>query len=166
MAMNRTVTDAIRSEEGTIVLLMALITPVLLGFMALTIDVGFMYDTRNRLYAAADAAAKSAALEIQRVVNAGGSADNANINAYALHVINEQITAGYLPANTAEAPIIRRCSDAGATCTTYAGNPNFVEVILRAPTPMLFGHMVGFTEMTPSARAVAGSDGGAVAMAE
>ena len=54
------------SERGSILILTALSMTVLLGIAALSIDISFMYDKRNRLHAAADAAAKSGAFEVRR----------------------------------------------------------------------------------------------------
>ena len=53
-------------ESGQILVLTAVTMIALLGIAALTLDASFMYDKRNRLHAAADAAAKSAAIEVLR----------------------------------------------------------------------------------------------------
>ena len=47
-----------RGERGQVIVLTALSMTMLLGIAALSVDAAFMYDKRNRLYAAADAAAK------------------------------------------------------------------------------------------------------------
>jgi len=52
-------------ESGSILILTALTMAVLLGIAALSLDISFMYDKQNRLYAAADAGAKSAAFELK-----------------------------------------------------------------------------------------------------
>src|SRR5215210_2462762 len=58
-------------ESGQILVLTAVSMIALLGISALTLDASFMYAKRNRLHAAADAAAKSGAIEVIR--NAGVS---------------------------------------------------------------------------------------------
>lgn len=143
---------ATRSDSGSILLVTALVLVILLGFLALAVDASFMYDVRNRLHATADAAAKSAAIEVRR-----GNA--ANIDEFARQAINQQVLANQLPS-TALVPanrIVRLCSDPSATCTApYAGNANYVEVILSLPTGTFFARVLGLDSMTPGARAVAG----------
>ena len=55
-----------RNQEGQILVLTTVSMIALLGIMAMTLDASFMFEKRNRLHAAADAAAKSAAIEIVR----------------------------------------------------------------------------------------------------
>src|SRR4026207_817471 len=59
-------TSSARDERGQILILTALSMPVLLAIAALSIDASYMYDRRNKLYAAADAAAKAGAIEVSR----------------------------------------------------------------------------------------------------
>ncbi len=54
------------SERGQVLVLTVLAMTVLLGIAALSVDAGFMYDQRNELFAAADAAAKIGATEVGR----------------------------------------------------------------------------------------------------
>src|SRR3954468_2140273 len=54
----------LKSESGSILILTALAMIVLLGVVALAVDGSFMYTERNRMAAAADGAAKSAAFEV------------------------------------------------------------------------------------------------------
>jgi Flp pilus assembly protein TadG len=147
--MKKKTLQSARDERGSILILTALIMAVLLGFLALTVDASFMYDTRNRLHAVADAAAKSAAFEIQRG-NSGA------IDTFALHVINDQISAGNIPSNVATSRVVRLCSAAGATCGASHASSGFVEVILQSETNTFFAKVLGITSMTPAARAVAG----------
>src|SRR5438094_4751015 len=53
-------------ERGQMLIVTMLVMTAMLGITALAIDASFMYDKRNKLYAAADAAAKSAATEVFR----------------------------------------------------------------------------------------------------
>ncbi len=46
-----------RDEAGTLVIIAALLFPVLLAFMGLSLDVGLIYDWKRREQRAADAAA-------------------------------------------------------------------------------------------------------------
>jgi len=49
------------------------------------------------------------------------------------------------------------CSAAGATCAAPYNTPKFVEVILSSTQSTFFGSILGFANLTPRARAVAGS---------
>jgi Flp pilus assembly protein TadG len=53
-------------ERGQILILTAISMTALIGMAGLSVDTSFMYDKRNRLSAATDAAAKTAALEVHR----------------------------------------------------------------------------------------------------
>jgi Flp pilus assembly protein TadG len=65
-AMQRDVSRLLRWEDrrGTILVLTAVLMIVLLGFVALTVDNGFIQLTRTQLQSAADAAALSGAMEL------------------------------------------------------------------------------------------------------
>ena len=143
----------VSAEPGQVLILTALCIPVLLGIAALSIDAAFMYDIRNRLYAAADAAAKSGAIEVRR----NPSVTQANLENFA----HQQVAAhGFTPGTTTSV-VVRRCSDAGATCSApHAGNAEYVEAIVSEPRATFFGSILGITSMTPGARAVAGSGAG------
>lgn len=138
-----------KSERGQILVFTAVSLVALMGISALSIDASFMYDKRNRLYAAADAAAKTGAIEVQRTP----SLSQMDLEAFG----NQQVTAnGFNPAGPATLTI-RRCSDPSATCSApYSGNSNFVEAIVSEPTATFFGRVLGWLTATPGARAVAG----------
>ncbi|MBP1920804.1 TadE/TadG family type IV pilus assembly protein [Youngiibacter multivorans] len=54
-----------KNEDGAVVVIVALMMTVLMGFAALAIDVGFMYNQRRSLQNAADAGALAGVLEIE-----------------------------------------------------------------------------------------------------
>ena len=120
----------------------------LLGIAALALDVSYMYDKRNRLFAAADAAAKSGAMEVQR---------NPLISATALQAFaNAAVTShGFTPG-------------AGTTVTVnhppllgpFNDDQNYVEVFVSEPTSTFLGGVLGRLTITPEARAVAGRSPG------
>lgn len=132
-------------ESGSILILTALSMVVLLGIAALSLDVSFMYDKRNRLHAAADAGAKSAAFELQR---------NFSISLTDLRTFaNQQVSAhGFNPAGTTSV-VVNHPPASGA----FIGNLGYVEVIVSEPTSTFFGKILGWASMTPGARAVAGT---------
>lgn len=135
-------------ERGQILIMTALAMTAMLGVAALAIDTAFMYDKRNHLFAAADAAAKAAAIERWR----SGSAD---LQRFAYHELAVQ---GIDPA-TLTTKIVRACDEAGATCSPVF-TPSwhtYVEVIISQQTNTFFGRILGWTSLTPAARAVAGA---------
>jgi hypothetical protein len=117
---------------------------VLLGIAALSIDACFMFDKRNKLYAAADAAAKTGAMEVQR----NPSISNGVLQTFAYQQV---VTHGFNPYTTTSV-VINHPPASG----TYAGNPGYVEAIVSEQTSTMFGVILGITSMTPTARAVAG----------
>jgi Flp pilus assembly protein TadG len=135
-------------ESGQILVMTAVTMVALLGIAALSLDVSFMYDKRNRLHAAADAAAKSAAIEVFR--NAGAS--QANLEAFA----DQQVTAhGFSPARAGGTTVVT--INHPPASGTFAGNDHYVEAIVSEDTSTFFARILGRTSMTPRATAVAGS---------
>src|SRR5438552_15089454 len=120
---------AMKSERGQILIVNVASLVMLLGVAALSIDASFMYDKRNKLYAAADAAAKSAAAEVHR--NPGVSTTDlrtfANHEVSALGLdpgVSTTVTINHPPAN---GPFT--CAASPTTCS------NYVEAIVSALTP-------------------------------
>src|SRR3954453_8707860 len=74
----------LKSESGSILILTALAMIVLLGVVALAVDGSFMYTERNRMSAAADGAAKSAAYEVFHA-----NLTQANLEAFADHEVSQ-----------------------------------------------------------------------------
>ncbi len=77
-------------RRGTIIVLSAVLLVVLLGFVALTVDVGFIQMTRTQLQSAADAGALAGATELS------GSADAATVRT---NVKNAVVATGLLHRN-------------------------------------------------------------------
>ena len=137
-----------REDAGQILVLAAVSMIALLGIAALTLDTSFMFDKRNQLHAAADAAAKSAAIEIIR--NSGVS--QASLEAFA----DQQVGAhGFVSSRLGgtTSVVINR----GPSSGPFAGNVNYVEAIVSEATSTFFGTLLGFVSMTPLASAVAGA---------
>ena len=137
-----------RRDSGQIIILTAFSMVAMLAIAALSIDVSFMYDKRNRLYSAADAAAKSGAAEVYR----NSSISPTALQAFADYEVSRQ---GFSPGTTTTVTVHR-----GPSSGPFAGNTSFVEVIVSEPTATFFGRVLGWTSMTPGARAVAGTSPG------
>ena len=135
-------------DSGQILVLAAVSMIALLGIAALTLDTSFMYAKRNHLHAAADAAAKSAAIEIIR----NSAISQASLEKFA----DQQVGAhGFVSSRLGgtTSVVINR----GPSSGPFAGNVNYVEAILSEATSTFFGKILGFVSMTPLASAVAGA---------
>jgi hypothetical protein len=120
----------------------------LLAIAALALDVSYMFDKRNRLHAAADAAAKSAAIEVFR----NPSAAQADLEAFA----DQQVAAhGFSPSRLGGTTSV--VINHGPASGPFAGNANYVEAIVSENTSTFFAKIIGWSAMTPSATAVAGT---------
>lgn len=130
-----------RDQAGTLVIITALIFPVLLAFMGLSLDVGLIYDWKRREQRAADAAAIGAVTEIWR----GGDIDAAKLagkNDSALNHFDEGSTKRDI---TVDINI------------PYNGSNIMVEaVITERKVPTYFMRVLGWEDITVQSRAVAG----------
>jgi len=130
-------------ESGQMLVLFVLALGVLMGFVAMSIDVGLILHERRSAQNAADAAALAGARDLPQ------SASAAVLAAQQWAVQN-----GF-------------SSEDGATITVntpYQGNPGAVEVIIEEETPFLFARALGLDSVNVHARAVAirdnsGADG-------
>jgi hypothetical protein len=137
-------------QRGSILILVALTMTMLLGVAALSIDASYMYDKRNRLYAAADAAAKAGAIEVLR--NSGVTP--ASLKTFADHqVALHGFTTGVCGTTSATSVCVNHPPASGP----FAGDAGYVEAIVSERTSTFFGGVVGFANLTPGARAVAGT---------
>jgi hypothetical protein len=136
-------------DSGQIIILTALSMTAMLAIAALSIDVSFMYDKRNQMAAAADAAAKSAAIEVYRQ---GTGVALTRLQAFA----NEQVVRhGFSPTTTTTVTV-----NHAPTSGDHVGDLGYVEVIVSEVTSTMFGRILGWVSMTPGARAVAGISNG------
>lgn len=133
----------LKDERGVAMVLTALSFSILLGFMALAIDVGMLFQTKRKLQTAADAAAISGTLKYlytNSLSDATLSAENAaSQNGFTNGSNGVTVTVNDPPA---DGPNI--------------GNSAFFEAIVSRSTPTFFMSLFGRKTMTVSARAVAG----------
>ncbi len=128
-----------RRESGQMLILFVLALGVLMGMVAMTIDVGLILHERRSQQNAADAAALAAVADLPDSPSAAVAAvyDWANRN-------------GYSSAN-------------GATVTVntpYNGNSAAVEVVIEVEVPFIFGRALGLDSVDVSARGVASREPG------
>jgi len=148
MAIQRTRVSQCGQESGQILVLAAVCMVALLGIAALTLDTSFMYSKRNQLHAAADAAAKSAAIEIIR---------NAGVAQASLEAFADQGVAAHGFVSTRLGGTTSVVVNHPPASGPFTGNVRYVEAIVSEATDTFFGKVLGFVSMTPLASAVAGA---------
>ncbi|MCH7998715.1 MAG: hypothetical protein IIA91_04435 [Chloroflexi bacterium] len=124
-----------RRESGQVLIMFLLAFGVLMGFVAMSIDVGMILQERRSLQNAADAAALAGVSELP------DSPGAATANALEWAENN-----GYTGENGAIITVN----------TPYQGDPNSVEVIIEVEMPFIFARALGLESTDVSARAVAG----------
>ena len=134
-----------QDARGQILVLTAVTIVALLGITALSIDASFLYSKRNRLYAAADAAAKSAALELLR-----GNTSQSNLEAYAQAEVTAQLDSSIVPTVECSTTATGTFGGCGATS-------KFVKVTVSQTTSTFFGNILSWSSATPGAYAIAGT---------
>jgi Flp pilus assembly protein TadG len=135
-------------ERGQVLPLFCLSMFVLIGFLALAVDVGMLWTQRRHMQTAADAAAVAAAVALREgdnVTSAGQSA--ATINSFTNGASSVTVTINNPPS-------------AGA----YAGNASYVEAVVEQPQPTFFLRALGYDTVDISTRAVSGTINGPACM--
>src|SRR2546427_11994561 len=135
-----------RSEQysqGQIIVAAAFLLTVLVGFMGLAVDVGYMVDYRRRMTAAADAAAVAGAWELKR--NGGTS----RFEAIARKAAADN---GFTDSTGGISVKVNRPPTSG----DYVGKTQFVEVLINQPRPTFFLRALNIKSTTVAARGGAG----------
>ncbi len=139
--MSRSATGRPR-RRGFVLLTGALVSIGLFAFLGLGFDVGYLQWTRQRIQAAADAAALGAQRELEHgssnstAIQAGN--DDAALNGFTNGVNNTTVTVNVPP-----------------TSGNYSGLSGDVEVLVSQQVPVFFLRLVGPASAALSARAVA-----------
>ncbi len=148
LMITQTIRVQLRDQSGQILILTAVSMAVLLGIAALTLDASFMFAKRNRLHAAADAAAKSAAIEVIR----NPTVAQASLEAFA----DQQVGAhGFVSTRLGGTTTV--VINHGPSSGPFTGNSRYVEAVVSEPTSTFFGKILGWVSMTPGATSVAGA---------
>jgi hypothetical protein len=129
--------------------LVAIVTVILLGFLAMTLDVGAGNRSRRLAQTAADAGALAGAVELYRLQGSGGT--NAHDSAVAA-AIREVVRNGFTAAD-----IVSPCPCSPPITGPHAGDANYIEVVLSRGLATVFGSALGQSSFTFGARAVAGA---------
>ena len=132
-----------RAEAGQVLIIVAVMLPVLIGFMGLVIDLGSLYHHKRRMQTAADAGALAGAHERLRgrTVEIENSAlEEAGDNDFSHGIDGVDVTVSHPPVSG-----------------YYINDPIFVEVIIRQSAPTHFMRIFGWQEVPIDSRAVAGA---------
>jgi Flp pilus assembly protein TadG len=140
--------ERLRDQRGSIAVLIAIMLPVLLTLSAVTFSASYAYDKRNQLAAAADAAAKSGALEVRR----DSSVSDSQLTLFGREEARRQ---GLNMAGSISVDV-HKCTSGGATCTSPYNTSSYIEAIVSEPVTTFFGSLLPGS-LTPRARAVAGT---------
>lgn len=128
-----------RDEKGQTLILTALCMTILLGFLALALDMGFLFDSRRHVQTAADAAAIAGATELSY----HGSTSVVSVARTAAGVNGIANTASQVSVNL-------------SPTDGYHTGSNYVEVIITQPNPTFFMGVFGLHTINVAARAIAG----------
>lgn len=146
-----------KDEGGQVIVITLLSMTVLMGFLALAVDVGTLFNARRRMQTAADAAATAATLSYYY---SGSTATAATAGGTA--AANNGVTAGSnnsVSANATCADLTQNCVEIlfGANIKNAYHNVNgYVEAIVSQPNPAPFASVFGFGAINVSAKAVGG----------
>ncbi|MBF6571252.1 MAG: hypothetical protein IVW54_20505 [Candidatus Binataceae bacterium] len=131
-------------ESGQVLLLTTITMVVLIGFAALASDVSLLWSERRHMQTAADAAAIAGAIALRNGESIASAADNAA----ALNHFSNGLERATVTVNN---PPVRGL---------YAGNADYVEVIVAQPEQTYFLRLLGYDSMNVSTRAVSGAMNG------
>jgi Flp pilus assembly protein TadG len=140
MPLNR---QRFKQEQGTTLVMVALSFSILMGFMALAVDVGLLFRVKRNIQIAADAAATAGAFDYFNSLSSS-SAVKAATNAATANGFTTGV-------NGATVTVINP-----VTSGAHTGN-GVVEVDISEPSPTVFMRVFGHNTMTVGARAVAGN---------
>jgi len=137
-----------RQRRGFALVATTLFAAVLVAFVGLAIDVGYLQWQKLRAQTAADAAANGAVLEVRKAssntaITSAGQAD-ASLNGFTNGANNTTVTINHPPLSGPQ-----------------AGNVNAVEALVARTLPTFFMAIVGQMNATVGARAVSMLGGGA-----
>jgi hypothetical protein len=129
----------IMDESGQSLVLGAVFLSLIMGFLALALDVGSLFRAREQMQIAADAAVAAAALDFKYA-----EPNSAQGDATAAATQNGMLATGH-------ATLFTTPHDG------YHESTGYTEVVVSEPYPTFFMHVFGFNTVDVTARAVAGS---------
>ena len=151
-------------ESGQALVLGAICLTVLLGMLALVIDIGFIHYKQTQLQTAADSAALAAGLEISNCSSTGGVVCSNMKTAAEKALIEDGITSATIKPTSgctvSKSSALAMIINVGP-CVLGSSDPNkgdayMAEVVLTEPQSTFFGSIVGVPTFNLVARAEAG----------
>jgi Flp pilus assembly protein TadG len=129
-----------KNARGQVLLLTAMAIVVLIGFVALATDTGILWSQRRQMQTAADAAAIAGVSALRNKTSISSAASNvASLNGFRNGVNSTTVTVNNPPLGG-----------------SYAGNSNYVEVVVSQLEPTYFLRVLGNSSVKVSTRAVSG----------
>jgi hypothetical protein len=131
-----------KDESGQALVIATLSMAVLMGFLALAVDVGLLFHARRNVQLAADSAAVAAALDYKYNANvtSAQTAGRAAAAANGISNVTANVSVNVPPTNG-----------------PYTGNSNFAEVLIQQPMTTTFTNFLNIRGLRIAGRAVAGS---------
>ncbi len=136
-----------KEQSGQVLVLTSLSMMVLLGMMAMAVDVGLLFRAKREAQIAVDAAAVAAALDYKY----NASVSSATTQGQAAAAVNGVTNGSGGAVVTINIPPVDGPEQ---------GESGFIEAIVQDPTPTLFMTMFGLKSVDVAARAVVGSGSG------
>lgn len=152
-----------KNDSGQALVVVAFGMVIILGFLGLGLDLGYLRMMKRQVQKAADAAAIAAAVEL---TYCGGTSNCSALQKAAQDGLTENGFAG--------SALYTQCAAAGGNLTVTVNNPpcaigatdpnngnsHYVEVVVSQVEPLTFTRVFGVKNFTVSARAEAGLGGG------
>ena len=148
----------LRKDSGQVLVITAVSGLVLLGFVALAVDVGALFHEQRTLQIVADAGATAGALDYYKgasTSNAETAAENA-VGSNGLSIASGNWTTSCPGTNPGGATPVSYGCVATPPSTGVHQNTGFVEVQVNQPNRTTFMGMFGFNNLFVNTRAVAG----------
>lgn len=138
--------------------MVALSLIVLLGFAALSIDIGYIAFSQRRLQAGTDAAAMAGAMDLWKSASATAFAD---ARAYAAGQGNNTLPNGVTVTSTTVQGLALSATSVPLPASQAASTYNGIQVTQQASVPLFFARIFGINTKTISATSKAGAGFGA-----
>jgi len=153
-----------RSDSGQTIVIVALALPVLLGFLGVGFDMGYLRYRKRQIQMAADAAAIAAANEITSCTSSGCStltkaAETAVSTDNSFPDVTQTTGCSATPSSGDTIVLVNNPPTCIAT-DPHNGNNSYVETIVAQNVPTFFSKVFGTTSVTVSARSEGGLGGG------
>ncbi len=151
-----------RDQDGTVAVIMAIATVVIVGMMGFAIDVGHVLLVQRDLQASSDAAALAGAWQIP---NDTAASPNTAVNAadnYASESGDKNAVAGITATMVSGYPLLKCLPNLAKTlfCEGPGTGANAIQVEQQAVVPMFFAKIFGIKTMTVTTLSTAAARGG------